>query len=77
MCYQNWSRLTTRLINSFYVASVLTTRKLLLESAAALTKLAARRTTQAGRILAIALEFPVSSFPHTQGRDILQVPPEL
>jgi hypothetical protein len=77
MSDQNWARITSRLINSFYVASILTTRKLLLASAAALEKLAAKRTTQAGRLLAVALEFPVPSFPHALGRDILQVPSDL
>ncbi len=73
----NWSRLTTRLIESLYVASNLTTRKLLLASAAELKKQAAKKKTQAGRLLAVILEFPLVQFSHVLGRDLLTEPSEL
>ncbi len=77
MSDQNWARVVERLISSFYVASTLTARKLLLACAADFEKRAARKKKQAGRLLAVALEFPFPSFPHALGRDILSVPSEL
>ena len=72
-----WADLVERLISSFYVASTLTVRKLLLKVAQDLDKQSARKKEQAGRLLAIALQFPLPSFALTQGRDLLSVPTEL
>ena len=72
-----WADLVERLISSFYVASTLTVRKLLLKVAEDLDKQSARRKEQAGRLLAIALQFPQPSFALTQGRDFLSEPTEL
>ena len=72
-----WADLVERLISSFYVASTLTVRKLLLKVAADLDKRSTRKKEQAGRLLAIALQFPLPTFPQTQGRDFLSVPTEL
>ena len=72
-----WAELVERLISSFYVASTLTVRKLLLKAAQDLDRQSARKREQAGRLLAIALNFPLPSFALTQGRDFLSVPTEL
>ena len=77
MSYYKWASLVERLISSFYVASTLTVRKLLLKVAQDLDKQSARKKEQAGRLLAIALQFPLPSFALTQGRDFLSEPTAL
>ena len=72
-----WAELVERLISSFYVASTLTVRKLLLKVAQDLDRQSARKREQAGRLLAIQLNFPQPSFALTQGRDLLSTPTEL
>ena len=72
-----WAHVTTRLVESFYVAANLITRNLLLSCATALRKKAEKREVQAGRLLAVTLEYPVSQFTSVRGRDILQPPSEL
>ena len=79
-----WAHVTCRLIESYYVASCLVTRNLLLANAEALLadaaasqKKADQRKIQAGRLLSVTLEFPTQYFGQVRGRDILQEPTSL
>lgn len=77
MWAQRWAHLTEKLFESFYIACQLVCRNLLLKRAASLKQQAERHTTQAGRLYALALDFPFARFKSIKGRDLVQEPSEL
>ena len=77
MWLEKRAHLTQKLFESFYVAAQLICGNLLISKATSPKRLAERHTTQAARLCALFLDFPIARFGTSKGRDLLQEPSEL